>query len=77
MYTIMWYDSKNTRHTVRRKDLFKAQGIADVHNGHVYDENEDRVYPEPEKYLSYDDISALNDILIRNARNALERLAKS
>lgn len=77
MYTVMWYDKKDIRRTVRRKDLQKAKEIADVHDGRVYDEYEDRVYPEPERHLSYDDLSALNDILVRNTRVAIERLATS
>lgn len=71
MYTVMWVDTDHKTHSCPKADLNEATGIADKTGGHVYDEKGDRVYPEEERYLSYDDLRALNDVLVRRVPEVL------
>ena len=72
MYTIMWVDSDHhNTHSCVRNNLEDAIKVADKTGGHVYDENTDRVYPEEEHTLSYEDLRALNSVLVRRVPEVL------
>lgn len=75
MYTIMWVDSDHNTHSCVRNNLEEAIKMADKTGGHVYDENTDRVYPEEEHTLSYEDLRALNSVLVRRVPEVLAAVA--
>lgn len=77
-YTVKWCDEDNRNiHTETVSDLEAAMQLADAHNGRVYDKDENRVYPEDQLQVSYEDLRAINDVIVKHAGSALAQLSKS